>query len=132
MISMKRSWLSGVLAVSLAVASAGSAVLSTPAAMAQGFEYSPDLGVLVEHTGGGFVVRAMRRGAFARQLGLRPGDLVFAVNGDHPDSLNDLHRVLFTGADEEDHDLDIFRNGRHLHASVFHSHGEIFVHTALH
>lgn len=132
MIPMRRSWLSGVFALSLAVASAGSATLFAPAAVAQGFEYCPDLGVLVEHTGGGFVVRAMRRGAFARQLGLRPGDLVFAVNGAHPDNLNDLHRVLFTGADEEDHDLDILRSGRHLHASVFHSHGEIFVHTALH
>ncbi len=132
MIPMRSFWRSGLLALSLVAASAGSAVQSPRPAMAQGFEYCPDLGVLVEHTGGGFVVRAMRRGAFARQLGLRPGDLVFAVNGDHPDTLNDLHRVLFTGSDEEDHDLDILRNGRHLHASVFHSHGEIFVHTALH
>ena len=129
---MRRFWRAGILSLGLALSATGSVAVSSRPAMAQGFEYSPDLGVLVEHTGGGFVVRAMRRGAFARQLGLRPGDLVFAVNGDHPDSLNDLHRVLFTGADEEDHDLDILRNGRHLHASVFHAHGEIFVHTALH
>ncbi len=129
---MRRFWRAGILSLGLALSATGGVAVSSRPAMAQGFEYSPDLGVLVEHTGGGFVVRAMRRGAFARQLGLRPGDLVFAVNGDHPDSLNDLHRVLFTGADEEDHDLDILRNGRHLHASVFHAHGEIFVHTALH
>jgi len=132
MAHMRRFWRAGILSLGLALSATGSVAVSSRPAMAQGFEYSPDLGVLVEHTGGGFVVRAMRRGAFARQLGLRPGDLVFAVNGDHPDSLNDLHRVLFTGADEEDHDLDILRNGRHLHASVFHAHGEIFVHTALH
>jgi S1-C subfamily serine protease len=132
MAHMRRFWRAGILSLGLALSATGGVAVSSRPAMAQGFEYSPDLGVLVEHTGGGFVVRAMRRGAFARQLGLRPGDLVFAVNGDHPDSLNDLHRVLFTGADEEDHDLDILRNGRHLHASVFHAHGEIFVHTALH
>jgi S1-C subfamily serine protease len=132
MAHMRRFWRAGILSLGLALSATGGVAVSSRPAMAQGFEYSPDLGVLVEHTGGGFVVRAMRRGAFARQLGLRPGDLVFAVNGDHPDTLNDLHRVLFTGADEEDHDLDILRNGRHLHASVFHAHGEIFVHTALH
>jgi S1-C subfamily serine protease len=104
-----------------------------PVAQAQGsLEYCEDLGVLVQHVGGGMVIRAMRGRATARQLGLRPGDLIFAVNGSHPDSIADLHRALFTGADEEDHDLDILRGNAHLHAAVFHSHGQIFVHTALH
>ncbi len=119
----------GVLSLSAAVVTG----VETPAAHAQGsLEYCEDLGVMVQHISGGMVVRALRGRAVARQIGLRPGDIIFAVDGSHPDSLADLHRVLFTGADEVDHDLDILRGPAHLHAAVFHNHGQIFVHTALH
>jgi S1-C subfamily serine protease len=118
----------------LAVAALGGVVAEASLAEAQpaSFEYCPDLGVLVQRVDAGLYVRVLRGKAIARTLGLRPGDLIFAVNGEHPASINELHRVLFTGADNEDHDLDILRGDAHLHAAVFHVDGEIFVHTALH
>jgi S1-C subfamily serine protease len=129
-----KKWIRSVAlvgAMTLSVATVTS--FQPPAAQAQGsLEFCEDLGVLVQHISGGMVIRAMRGRATARQIGLRPGDIIFAVNGSHPDSLADLHRVLFTGADEEDHDLDILRGNAHLHAAVFHNNGQIFVHTALH
>ena len=110
----------------------GAALVGERPAMAQGLEYCRDLGVLVQSTDGGLWVRAMRGNAAARALGIRPGDLIFAVNGSHPESLSDLHRVLFTGGDNEDHDLDVLRGNRHLHALVFHVNGEVLVHQSLH
>jgi S1-C subfamily serine protease len=129
-----RTWKKAIL-LSVAMACSGAAVTHyrTPTAQAQGsLEYCEDLGVLVQYTNAGMIVRAMRGRAIARQLGLRPGDLIFAVNGSHPNSIADLHRLLFTGADDEDHDLDILRGSLHLHAMVFHHGGQILVHTTLH
>jgi S1-C subfamily serine protease len=128
---MKRwSRLLGVLAL-MATTGTGASLVGERRAEAQPLQYCRDLGVLVQSMDGGLWVRAMRGGATARMLGIRPGDLIFAVNGTHPDSLNDLHRVLFTGGDNEDHDLDVLRGGRHLHALVFHVNGEILVHQSL-
>ena len=121
-----------LLLAAMVTAGAAASVARAPTAEAQGMEYCPDLGVLVQHSDGGMFVRAFRGGSLAREIGLQRGDLVFSINGNHPDSLDDLHRVLFTGADNEDHDLDILRNGRHLHAMVFHDHGHILVHSTLH
>jgi len=127
---MRRLTVVGVLMMGVS----GAFAIATPTLSAQpsNFEYCPDLGVLVQRLDAGLFVRVLRGKAIARTLGLRPGDLIFAVNGEHPASINDLHRVLFTGADNEDHDLDILRGDSHLHAAVFHVDGEIFVHTALH
>ena len=122
------AWLVGAMAFSGAAVS----VASAPIAEAQGIEYCPDLGVLVQHANEGMYVRGFRGGSVAQQIGLRRGDLVFAINGNHPDSLDDLHRVLFTGGDDEDHDLDIFRGGQHLHTMVFHHDGHILTHSTLH
>ena len=130
-----RTWFRiGALVGVLAMAGGGAIVANGSRAEAQptSFEFCPDLGVLVQRVDAGLFVRVLRGKAIARTLGLRPGDLIFAVNGQHPSSINDLHRVLFTGADNEDHDLDILRGDSHLHAAVFHVDGEIFVHTALH
>ena len=121
-----------VLFAAMAVSGTAVSVTSAPAAEAQGMEYCRDLGVLVEHTGAGLLVRALRGNAAARQIGLRPFDIIFSINGSHPGSLSDLHRVLFTGGDDEDHDLDIFRGGQHVHSMVFHHDGNIMVHSALH
>ncbi len=125
---VQTSWL--LVALSLT----GSAVTTTlpRPAMAQGMEYCPDLGILVERTSGGFLVRAQRRAAITRRLGLQPGDLIFAINGQHPSSLSQLHNALFSGADNEDHDVDVLRGGQHLHAAIFHVNGELLVHAALH
>jgi S1-C subfamily serine protease len=130
-----RTWFRiGALVGVLAMVGGGVIVANGSRAEAQptSIEFCPDLGVLVQRVDAGLFVRVLRGKAIARTLGLRPGDLIFAVNGEHPASINDLHRVLFTGADNEDHDLDILRGDSHLHAAVFHVDGEIFVHTALH
>lgn len=129
---MRKSIRLGLLIGVLAFGTSTASLVPARDAHAQGFEYSPDLGVLVQHVNAGMLVRAMRRAAFARQLGLQPGDLIFAINGQHPDSLSDIHNMLFTGADDEDHDLDVLRGGQHLHAAVFHHGGEILVHGSLH
>ena len=119
-----------LLFAAMAFSGTAATVADVSVAEAQGgMEYCPDLGVLVQHTDAGLFVRAIRGRGAASQLGLRSGDLIFAVNGNHPDTLSDLHRVLFTGADLEDHDLDILKaNGQHVHALVFHDHGTIQVH----
>jgi hypothetical protein len=130
-----RHWIRTVGLVSaLMVGVTGAFAVATPPLSAQpsNFEYCADLGVLVQRLDAGLFVRVLRGKAIARTLGLRPGDLIFAVDGEHPTSLDELHRVLFTKADNVDHDLDILRGDAHLHAAVFHVDGEIFVHTALH
>jgi hypothetical protein len=130
-----RHWIRTVGLVSaLMVGVTGAFAVATPPVSAQpsSFEYCADLGVLVQRLDAGLFVRVLRGKPIARTLGLRPGDLVFAVDGEHPTSLDNLHRVLFTKADNVDHDLDILRGDSHLHAAVFHVDGEIFVHTALH
>ena len=120
-----------VAALFTAMAFSAVSVGVVPTAQAQGLEYCRDLGVMVQHTDVGLIVRALRGRGVAGQIGLQPDDLLFAVDGYHPDSLDDLHRVLFTGADHVDHDIDILRGNQHLHVMVFHDHGEIFAHGVL-
>ena len=103
-----------------------------PAAAQGAREYCPDLGVLVERADGGLRVRQIRRSAAAEQLELEEGDLLVRINGRRPDSVSELHEVLFTGADHEDHELVIERDGEYLRALVFHDHGQVMVHTSLH
>ena len=129
---MRKVMQRGLFLGALALGAGVTGTLPATTAHAQQMEYCPDLGVLMQHVDAGMIVRAMRRAAFAKALGLRPGDLIFAINGQHPDSITQIHDMLFTGADNEDHDLDILRGGRHLHAAVFHLNGQIYVHTSLH
>lgn len=129
---MLKSIRMGMLVGLMALSGAGTTVVAPTPAVAQGLEYSAALGVLVQHSGAGMLVRVVR-GGVARQLGLQPGDLIFAINGNHPDSLSDLANALFAGADNEDHDMDVIRSGQHLHALLFHVHGQVYMHgTGLH
>lgn len=130
---VKKSILAGLAVLASIVATPiASHIVAPSVAHAQGMEYCPDLGVFVQHVNGGMQIRAMRRDSIVRQLGLRPGDLIFGVDGRHPDSINELHAMLFAGADNVDHDLDILRGPAHLHAAIFHQSGRVFVHVALH
>lgn len=129
---MKKLVRMGLCLAALSLTTLGSGPLAPRAAHAQPMEYCPDLGVLVSHGDGGLVVQGMRRVAIARQLGLRPGDVIFAINGQHPDTLSQLHSMVFSGADNEDHDLDVLRGGRHLHTAIFHVNGQVLTHTSLH
>lgn len=124
-----RSW---VLALSLAVGGGGSALTHAPAVEAQGFEYCRDLGVMVQHVPTGMSVVALRGGGIGRQLGLRRGDIVWGVDGSHPDSLNEIHTMIFRGVDGAVHDLDVLRGSAHLHAAVFHMHGVVLTRGTLH
>ncbi len=133
-ISTMKHWMKlGMFLGTLALTSAAAHTVAPQPAMAQQLEFCPDLGVLVSHSGGGLTVQGMRRGfPITRQLGLRPGDLIFAINGQHPNSLSQLHGVLFAGADNEDHDIDVLRDGAHLHAAVYHVNGQVFARSTLH
>ncbi len=92
-------------------------------------EFSPDLGAVVEVTPDGIRVQAVRKNAGIPGLDLQAGDLIFGVNGKHPDKIKDLHDLLFTGADNEDHDLDVIRRGAgHVHYMIFHVGDKMFVH----
>lgn len=114
-----------LLLASMALAGGSATFVAPTAAVAQGMEFCPDLGVLVQHVDGGMLVRAVR-GGVARNLGLQRGDVIFAVNGEHPDSLSQLHHALFAGSDNEDHDIDVLRGNSHLHAMIFHVEGHVF------
>ena len=120
--TLTRSWM---LALGLALATAGGVVVHTPATEAQGLEYCRDLGVMVQHVPQGMAVVSLRGGGVARQLGLRRGDIIWGVDGSHPNSLDELHSMLFSGADGAMHDLDVFRGAMHLHTGVFHMNGLI-------
>jgi len=121
-----------LLLASMAFAGGSATFVAPTAAVAQGMEFCPDLGVLVQHVDGGMMVRVVR-GGVARNLGLRPGDLIVAVNGEHPDSLSQLHHALFSGGDNEDHDIDVLRGNSHLHAMIFHIEEHVFMRgTGLH
>lgn len=111
----------GLVALAL-IGVAGATLTATAprAATAQSFERCADLGVMVQHIDSGFVVRSVMRGGIANELGLTRGDVVFAIDGQTPNTLDDLHRAIFSGADRAIHDLDVLRGGRHLHAAIYH------------
>ena len=58
------------------------------------------------------VTRTARRG-IARRVGIRPGDVVVAINGRETTNSRDLDRVL-SGASAEGWTLTIQRNGRRI------------------
>lgn len=119
--------------VMLAVAGGAAGVVSTARpAEAQGLERCADLGVMVQHVNDGFIVRSVMRGGIASELGLSRGDLIFAIDGEHPDSLEALHRVIFRGADRAIHDLDVLRGGQHLHAAIYHINDRVYFTNRLH
>ena len=122
---MFKTALTSFFLASMAFAGGSATFIAPTTAVAQGREFCPDLGVLVLHVDGGMQVLALRAGV-GRNLGLRSGDVIFAVNGEHPDSLSQLHHALFAGADSEDHDIDILRGNAHLHAMIFHVEGHVF------
>ena len=84
-------------------------------------ERSRWLGCSVYNTPAGLVVRSVRRHSFAQRLGLREGDLIYAIQGRRPRSIRQLHRYLFLGRDGVNRDLDIVRMGRHVNAVFVHS-----------
>jgi len=131
---MKMRWMKlGLVLGALGLANTAAQSVAVSPAMAQQMEFCPDLGVLVSSSSGGLTVQGMRRGGtISRQLGLRPGDLIFAISGQHPTSLSQLHNILFAGADNEAHDIDVLRDGQHLHASLYHAHGQVFANNTLH
>lgn len=119
--------------VMLAVAGGASGVASIARpAEAQGLERCGDLGVMVQHVSEGFVVRSVMRGGIANELGLSRGDLIFAIDGEHPQSLDDLHQMIFRGADRSIHDLDVLRRGQHLHAAIYHIDDRVYFTNRLH
>jgi S1-C subfamily serine protease len=92
-------------------------------------EYSPDLGAVIELTPDGIRVQAVRKGAGVDGLDLQAGDLIFGINGKHPESTKDLHNALVSGGDNEDHDVDVIRRGAgHVHYMLFHVGDKLYVH----
>jgi C-terminal processing protease CtpA/Prc len=123
-----------VFLVAVVGAAASSLVLSVPRPVqAQlALERCDDLGVMVQYVNGGFVVRSMLPGGIAEGMGLMRGDLIFAVDGRPPRSLDDLHAVLFSGEDNALHDLDVLRGDAHLHTSIYHLRGRVYFSGTLH
>jgi hypothetical protein len=92
-------------------------------------EYSADLGAVIELTPDGIRVQAVRKGAGIEGLDLQPGDLVFGINGKHPETTKALHDALTSGGDNEDHDVDVIRRGTgHVHYMLFHVGDKLYVH----
>jgi Do/DeqQ family serine protease len=78
---------------------------------AQVANLSPALGEELSVSGWkGVVITAVKRGSFARELGLRPGDIVARVNGANIDTVKTLKAAV---ADEHDNwELSIERDGK--------------------
>lgn len=127
--TLTRSW---VLALAVALAGVGAPLPRASTAEAQGIEYCRDLGVMVQHVPAGMSVVALRGGGVGRQLGLRRGDIIWAVDNAHPDTLDQVHEVIFRGADGAVHDLDVLRGAAHLHAAIYHMHGIVMTQGTLH
>jgi S1-C subfamily serine protease len=122
------------LAVLLTLAGAAStlAVVAPSPAAAQSLEKCEDLGVMVQHVKDGYIVRSLVAGGVAEEIGLTRGDLIFAVDGKQPASLDELHRIIFSGADNAQHDLDVLRGEAHLHTGVYHIGSRIYISGKLH
>src|SRR5262245_11587314 len=78
---------------------------------AQVANLSPALGEELSVSGWkGVVITAIKRGSFARNLGLRPGDIVARINGTDVDSVKQLQELV---ADEQDEwQVSIERDGK--------------------
>ncbi|MBL9036312.1 MAG: DegQ family serine endoprotease [Rhodospirillaceae bacterium] len=72
---------------------------------------SPALGEELSISGWkGVVVLAVKRGSFARELGLRPGDVIARINGREIDAVAGLEAALATPRDEWE--VSILRDGK--------------------
>ena len=78
---------------------------------AQVANLSPALGEELSVSGWkGVVITAMKRGSFARNLGLRPGDIVARVNGTTVENVEQLSKLMASSQDEWQ--LSIERDGK--------------------
>jgi serine protease Do len=72
---------------------------------------SPALGEELSVSGWkGVVIIGMKHGSFARNLGLRPGDLIARINGVEIESVDQLRKLLAT--DHDEWELTVARDGR--------------------
>jgi serine protease Do len=72
---------------------------------------SPALGEELSVSGWkGVVIIAVKRGSFARQLGVRPGDIVARVNGATVENVDQLRELV--SADQDEWELSIERDGK--------------------
>ena len=78
---------------------------------AQVANLSPALGEELSVSGWkGVVITAMKHGSFARNLGLRPGDIVARVNGTNVENVEQLSKLMASSQDEWQ--LSIERDGK--------------------
>jgi S1-C subfamily serine protease len=78
---------------------------------AQVANLSPALGEELSVSGWkGVVITAMKRGSFARNLGLRPGDIVARVNGTTVENVEQLSKLM--ASSQEEWQLSIERDGK--------------------
>ena len=78
---------------------------------AQVANLSPALGEELSVSGWkGVVITAMKRGSFARNLGLRPGDIVARVNGTNVENVEQLSKLM--ASSQEEWQLSIERDGK--------------------
>jgi serine protease Do len=72
---------------------------------------SPALGEELSISGWkGVVVVAVKRGTYARELGLKPGDIIARINGADIDSVATLQKAL--GDERDEWELSIMRDGK--------------------
>jgi serine protease Do len=82
-----------------------------PLTGAQVANLSPALGEELSVSGWkGVVIVAIKRGSFARQLGVRPGDIVARVNGTAVENVDQLRELV--SADQDEWELSIERDGK--------------------
>jgi serine protease Do len=78
---------------------------------AQVANLSPSLGEELSISGWrGVVVTAVKRGSYARELGLRPGDLIARIGDQDIDSVKGLQAAL--GAPRDEWEISIMRDGK--------------------
>ena len=78
---------------------------------AQVANLSPALGEELSVSGWkGVVVVAVKRGSIARELGIRPGDIVARINGEDVDDVGELQEIVGQSADEWE--ISIERDGK--------------------
>jgi serine protease Do len=76
------------------------------------------LGVSVEDSNSGVTVAGVERGGPAARAGIRQGDMILAVNGEHIESSRNLIRTVAAVSPGKDVNLSIRRQGREIDVSV--------------
>ena len=76
------------------------------------------LGVSVEDAKDGVTVAGVERSSPAARAGLRQGDMILAVNGEHIESSRGLIRSIAAAAPGKDVSLSVRRQGRAIDVSV--------------